>query len=149
MDKCLKGVMIEWPSFTAYWANRLCSFVLEHRGTWEHIPDDLMEAMHILQDPLADDSELGSGHGTSNSSSVIPSDGSSLTVSPDVASSVIASRSASDGLHPEFSSSPDENRAELIEESLPLFEAQVMGTSDRGNALFLITEGSGATDFLL
>jgi hypothetical protein len=45
MDKCLKGVMIEWPSFTAYWANRLCSFVLEHRGTWEHIPDDLMEAM--------------------------------------------------------------------------------------------------------
>jgi hypothetical protein len=45
MDKCLKGVMIEWPSFTAYWAKRLCSFVLEHRGTWEHIPDDLMEAM--------------------------------------------------------------------------------------------------------
>jgi hypothetical protein len=45
MDKCLKGVMIEWPSFTAYWANRLCSFVLEHRGTWVDLPDDLMQAM--------------------------------------------------------------------------------------------------------
>jgi hypothetical protein len=56
MDKCLKGVMIEWPSFTDYWANRLCSFVLEHRGTWEHIPDDLMEAMQwdalLKWDPL-------------------------------------------------------------------------------------------------
>ncbi len=45
MDKCLKGVMIKYPSFTAYYAKRLCSLAKESRGNRDiEIPADLIEA---------------------------------------------------------------------------------------------------------
>ncbi len=46
MDKCLKAVMIKWPSFTAYYAKRMCSLRKEYRGNRDmEIPADLIEAV--------------------------------------------------------------------------------------------------------